>query len=148
MKNRVLQSCSLFVVAFLLAVVSARAQMIEVYHADIPFEFTIGNDTYEAGEYAFSLKSVGQLASVLKINDEKGQSLREVAVMKNGSSSENKKAMLVFNRYGKSNVLEEIVVPDAGFNAPKSKVTKRFAKKAGQKSETVAVVLRKKEKKT
>ena len=146
MKNKILQSCSLLVLTFFLAVVSAQAQASGAYQAEIPFDFTIGNQNYEAGDYIISLKDSTDPATILTVRNKKGRELQANAVMKNGSTSEDDNTKLVFKRYGNKYVLSKIAAPDFGFNAPKSKVVIRLSKKQKKRAETVSVILKKPEK--
>jgi hypothetical protein len=143
MKKKMLQITSLLVLAILCAVVSAQAQTITVYTADIDFDFAIGNQNYQAGKYTVHLKRPDKLATILTVRDEKGRALQVTAVMKNGSTSESEDTTLVFNRFGNQYVLDRIAAPDFGFTAPDSKVIDRLAKNARKRPETVAVILRK-----
>lgn len=141
MKSKMLGSSLVIGLAFLVVVVSAQAQTIGTYRAHIPFDFSIGNESYEAGEYVINLKSPNYLATILTVRDEKGKQLQASAVMKNGSTSRNEKTSLVFNRYGNKYVLRKIVAPGFGFSAPKSKVVTRISKKDGKPTEIVSVIL-------
>lgn len=141
MKNLVVKISSLFVLAIILAVVSVQAQTIGSYKAHIPFDFTIGNKTYEAGDYTIRIKSPNYLATILTVTDAKSRELQASAIMKNGNSSHSNKTNLIFNRYGDQCVLKQIVSRDFGFSAPRSKVAKQLAKKSGKPDETLAIVL-------
>ena len=146
MKNKILQSCSLLVLALFLAVVSVQAQANGAYQAEIPFDFMIGNQSYEADDYFISLKDSTDLATILTVRNEKGRELQAKAVMKNGSTSEDDNTRLVFKRYDNKYVLSKIVAPDFGFNAPRSKVVTRLSKNQKERMETVSVILKKPEK--
>ena len=131
------------VLAMLLAAVSVQAQTVRTYQADIPFDFTIGDDTYAAGEFVISLERPNYLADILTIRNPEGDRLQRAAVMKNGNRSETDKTTLVFDRYDDEYVLIQIVSPEFGFSAPKSETATwmTITKNLQQEPETVAIVL-------
>ena len=142
MKRKVLQICSLLGLAVILAVVSAEAQTITQYKANIPFDFTIGKKIYNAGDYIINVKSLNQhAAAVLSVKNAKTRDLREMIVSTNGSRSLVDKTVLIFERYGDQYVMTQMVSPDYGLSAPKSNVKNRIAKKIGKPEESVAIVL-------
>lgn len=142
MKKKIIESCALLILALFLASVPAEAQLSEVHSADIPFDFMIGNETYQAGRYTFRVEEINQLASVLKITSAENDPLQDVAVLKNGSVSDDGITKLIFRRYGSMSVLGKIVAPKFGFNAPKAKMVKRLSRKFGEKPKVIIVVLR------
>lgn len=77
----------------------------------------------------------------MTVRNEEGHQLQAKAVMKNGSTSKDDNTSLVFKRYGDNYVLSRIAAPDFGFNAPKSKVVTRIAKKQTKQPEIVSVIL-------
>lgn len=141
MKKKILAICSVLVFTVLLTVVSAQAQVRGVYRANIPFDFTVGNKTYEKGDYIFKLKSPNYLATILTIKSKKGREMLVSAVVKNGSTSKNNKTSLVFNRLYNKYVLKKIVAPEFGFNAPKSKVLARLTRNNRKKLDTISIDL-------
>ena len=146
MKKKVVKSCLLLVFAMLFAVVAAPAQTLAKYDADIPFDFTIGEETYEAGNYIISLKSPNYLATVLTIRKKKGRDLLVTAVTRNGNRSKKKKSRLVFDRYGDHYILNQVVSPGFGFSAPQSEpvIEVWVEEGAKPKPDTVSLVLRRK----
>ena len=141
MKNLIVKISSLSVLAIILMVVSAQAQSLRQYRAQIPFDFTIGKKHYKAGDYIINVRSVNQLSAVLSVKNEKTLDLREMFVTSNGSRSLVDKTILMFDRYGNQYILTQMVSSDYGLSAPRSKAKNRIAKKFGQPAESVAIVL-------
>jgi len=141
MKKHIFSSCFTSILALFLAMASVQAQSAVRYQAEIPFDFVIGNETYEAGDYSVSLKDSTDLATVLSVRNGENRLLQINAVSKTGRTSGNGHTKLVFERYGGNYVLKRIEAPDFGFNAPKSKIGKRLAKKWKGMNEIVAVNL-------
>lgn len=145
MKSLIVKISSSLVLAIILMVVSAQAQSLQQYRAQIPFDFKIGKKLYKAGDYIINVRSINQLSAVLSVKNEKTRDLREMAVLTNGSRSLVNKTVLMFDRYGDQYVLTRMVSPDYGLSAPKSKAKTRIAQKLGKPEESVAVVLVKKD---
>lgn len=148
MKKNVLQIFSFLALIILSAGISIQAQTLGSYRAQIPFDFIVGNKTYEAGEYKVRLDSPNNLATILSVARKNGNDLQRSVVMSNGDRSKNQKTSLLFDYIGDHYVLSEIVAPNFGFNAPKSKNKKRLAKNSGKATETIAIALIRQEKDT
>ena len=67
MKKIAWHICSLIGMMFLLTVVSAQAQTTGRYRAHIPFDFTIGQETFQAGDYVVSLAMPTSSHTTLKL---------------------------------------------------------------------------------
>lgn len=141
MKNLVVKISLLFVLAIMSSVVSVQAQSFRQYKANIPFDFTIGKKTYEAGNYVINVRNLNQVVVVLSVKNTETRDSLEMAVPINGSRSLVDKTVLMFDRYGDQYILTQMVSTDFGLSAPKSKINKRSAKKSGKVDESVAVVL-------
>ncbi len=149
MLRRLLKSCLLLVLVVLMGVASARAQTIRAYKTYIPFDFTVGDQSYEAGDYQINLRKVflyENSVMYLTVENAKGAVSRATIATNNGNESKNNLANLIFYRFGENletYVLKEIVAPELGFRiwssktATSVKITKNFR----QKTETVAVLL-------
>ncbi|HEY3027520.1 MAG TPA: hypothetical protein VGJ55_15325, partial [Pyrinomonadaceae bacterium] len=91
--------------AFAAAVVSANAQSKKLA-ADIPFDFTVGNQTMTSGEY--SVRSITNDGTGLVIkSDDTGKSVMRLS---NSIEPQRNKtqARLVFHRYGQRYFLAEV----------------------------------------
>lgn len=143
MKRKLLKSCSLLVLAVLIVAVSAQAQTRGSYQAEIPFDFSIGDQVYEAGDYTIRVKTPNYLANILAITNAEGEELKSTALLESGDRSKNDEARLIFDRYGDQYVLKQIVAPRFGFTTPKSKgdVTVRYQGGSKPNPETVSVLL-------
>lgn len=141
MKNFIVKTGALFVLAIILTVVSAQAQSTESYRAQIPFDFTVKNKLYKAGDYVVSVKGASMTQAVLTIKNVKTRDSRQMPVWTNGSRSKMEKTILMFDRYGDQYVLKQIISPDFGISAPRSKIRNLAAKVIGQPDQTVAIVL-------
>jgi hypothetical protein len=143
MKKKTLAGFSLVALAMLFIAVTVQAQSINSYRAHVPFDFVVGEENYEAGDYIIRFEQPGALATTLTVQNAKGRELQAAAVMRNGNTSKSDRSMLVFNRYGDNYVLRQIVSPGFGFWAPKSETATwvTISKKMRKKPETVSVAL-------
>ena len=148
MLRRLLKSCLLLVLVVLIGVASVKSQTIGAYTAHIPFDFTVANNDYPAGDYTVSLRRVlvDDTAILLTLRDAKGAVSQATVAMKNGNMSRNDTADLVFNRFGENQdiyVMKQIVAPEFGYSVRSSKTATsvKITKNFGKKPETVAVLL-------
>ncbi len=143
MKKSILINCSLLLLTIALAAVSVSAQTLGSYRAEIPFDFTVGNVDYAAGDYAVRLESPNYLATILRLSNGDGKELLVSAVTRNGNPSKDKVAKLVFDRYGEFYVMNRISAPRFAFTAPKTdtKSWMYVSKNLLRKPETVSIVL-------
>ena len=127
MKKIAWHICSLIGMMFLLTVVSAQAQTTGRYRAHIPFDFTIGQETFQAGDYVIALAKPDSDRTTLRlINRTTGKSWL-VATMPKNVSDKLEAANLVFNRYGDQYFLRQILTPDYGMQFFKAKNEKHLA---------------------
>jgi hypothetical protein len=143
MNKNVLQILSFLALVILSAGITVQAQHRGSYHAQIPFDFTVGSKTYEAGEYVIRLSEPSGTASFLSFRKANGKEFpSSVAVMESFNTSRNGKTSLLFDKNGDYYALKQIVAPNFGFNTPKSKDKIRIAKNSNHVSETIAVELK------
>lgn len=143
MKKKILPNYSLFILLILLAFVSVQGQTLSKYEAHIPFDFTVGKNTYEAGNYRINFRRPNYLATLLEVATEEGEKLQVTAIIKNGNRMKGKKTSLIFDRYGNRYVLKKFVSKEFGFSLPKTKVKafKKLSKNLRDRRETVSVTL-------
>jgi hypothetical protein len=110
MKREFLRGFTLLmlVVTFALATegVSVNAQTTKRIVADIPFEFVVGNETMQAGEYTVTSANTAGQALLIQGTD------NGMAVMRSSAPADEMKgkasARLVFHRYGQRNFLAQV----------------------------------------
>lgn len=91
-------------------------------HADVPFDFTVGDKLLPAGSYTIASLSSG----VIEIRSRD----RQISLMTMTSPDSNESAnggKLVFDKYGDQYFLSEVLCPTAAISAalPKSKLEKK-----------------------
>jgi hypothetical protein len=146
MKKNLLISCSLMILTLLIGVVSTQAQTRGAYDAEIPFDFTIANKNYEAGNYTIRVKSPFYLANILVVTNAKGRDLQTTALARSWDRSKNGQARLEFDRDGDHYFLKQIVAHRFGFWTRKSKeVTTVRIEDGAPNPNTVSIVLKKRD---
>ena len=131
---------SLIGMMILLTVVSAQAQTTHPYKTHIPFDFNIGDESHQAGDYVISLANPASERPTLRLwNTTSGKS-RLVQTMPKNVSDKLEAANLVFSRYGNQYFLKQMLTPDYGVQFVKAKNEKRLA--GNQQPQQQSVVLR------
>jgi len=92
--------------AFATAVVSVNAQSSNEVVANIPFEFTVGDQALPSGKYAVKATSPHVSALMIQSADTKCSAIRLTNSIE--STKTNQRARLVFHRYGERYFLAEV----------------------------------------
>ena len=149
MKTNSLTTFAAIALLTLAAAATARAQSApRAQAADIPFEFTAGDQTFPAGVYRVERVNTQTDRAALSIKSGDGRLSVLVQTMpvetRPGAPSES--AMLVFNRYGDRYFLSQIWQPsdEAGLELPKSRAERALrrgprASRPAPARETVAL---------
>ena len=124
----IIRTFFVFSITVIFAASISHAQSIGVFvEAAIPFDFTIGNKTFAAGNYELSVMRVhGSVHSVL-LRDQSGKVIHTATAIQNGSSVRGKADML-FAVVDGQRYLDKIRTQDCGFVFSKSSADKRIAK--------------------
>ena len=127
MKKKTLQICSVIglVILTLMTAVSAKAQTR--YRAHIPFDFTIGQKSYKAGEYLIGSLNPYAASNTIAIRDAKGRNSHILMVTLGEDYSKVGIATLVFDRYEMQYSLSVIRTPSFTAKLAKSKAVERLA---------------------
>lgn len=97
--------------------VLAQATRID---AQIPFDFTIGGETFEAGKYVMRLHRATGGAEKLEVRDAKNRVIYEAFMLQNGDTASDKPE-LIFDRIGGQAVLAKIRLENKGLGVPTDK---------------------------
>lgn len=122
--KKLIQICSLLGLLVAFSFVSASAQStIERYEANIPFDFTVSGQTYEAGNYTLGLsKATG--GSIVRIKDAKNRTVQSFFVMERGDVAK-KNSNLTFVRDNENQwTLAKIMTTQKGFSVVGAKAAK------------------------
>ncbi len=142
MKKILMQIC-LAVVLVTGLIISAQAQMKTQYRAHVPFDFKVGGQAFQAGDYVLGLTSPSTDNRALTIRDMKSGNAKIILIIPKENNERLDVSKLVFNRYHDRYYLSAMVTPTLGAEFRKTKNEVMIAKKQKSKSETVAVNLNK-----
>lgn len=133
--KKLIQICSILSLLVIFTAVSAQAQSVTQYKAQIPFDFNIGQKSYEAGSYVIKVTKPSIGGITLSLEDNEGNKLQTLLGAENGDVSE-KEPELVFNRYDNQRFLTKILTPKSGILVAMTKDERQIAKQQRTKSKT------------
>jgi hypothetical protein len=148
MKKQAYMIATMIVLLTVAGLSTARAQTngTTELRANIPFEFSVGNQTLPAGEYVVRCTNPASDMKVLQLRSSDG---RESVMVRTNSviGKTQEDAKLVFNRYGDHYFFAQAWLPadNIGMQASKSRNEKQIARElAGTKlpRESVAITAR------
>jgi len=142
--KRFIQLFSIVMVIAAFSIISANAQTVSRYEANIPFDFSVSGKTYEAGTYILRL-AISPAGKVLSIEDAKSNKLQAVFVMERGEVA--KSSQLTFTKGNNDEwTLAKILTADNGFAVAGAKAAKSTVAKndnsRGSETETTTVNLK------
>lgn len=121
--------------AFLISTERANAQNSRQIKVRIPFEFSVGGKTFEAGKYVFGINNLGGTKTFQLIDeDNNSRMIVNTTPVVSNLTSKSSKVSLYFRRYGNQYFLSGISDPATSLNVEirKSKdevlVAKNFKK--------------------
>jgi hypothetical protein len=120
--------------ALLTLTLTATAQTYSLAKANIPFSFSVHEQTFPAGAYEVRQLGGGVLR-LEKVSDHSG-----VSILTSSAIHQSASMKLTFHRYGSEYFLREIADPALGFSADIARSSAEQAAKARQPKETVVAV--------
>ena len=128
MKREILKSFTILMLTLVFAALTAQAQSTNQMKADIPFRFTIGNQTLPAGEYTVRYVNQDSGKTALLFRSMDGKTSRIVNMNTTQRGEGEAKASIVFNQYGDSYFLSEVWTggDQYGLSLPKSRMERQL----------------------
>jgi len=124
--KKIIQVTSFLFLAVIFSAVSAKAQSAERFKATIPFAFSIGQKTYEPGNYTVKISNHSEAGSVLTIFDNKGKAINSL-VVRNLVDRRDDESTFVFTRSGEDRTLTRIVTPHSAYAVPETSLKRRIS---------------------
>jgi hypothetical protein len=137
--KKLIQICAVLSLVFAFSIVSAHAQQtVKQYEAKIPFDFNIGQKSYQAGNYVIKIKRLASNGLSLSLEDEKHNNLQTVIVSETGNLVKGE-PQLLFSRHENQRYLTEVVTAEVGVAVAKPKKAEKHgeAKKQQQLNKQV-----------
>ena len=138
--KKLIQICSILGLLIVFSAVAAKAQAVSSYKAEIPFNFSVGQKSYQAGSYVIKTAKLSESCVSLTLQDKQGNKLQTILVPARAEMSK-KQPELVFNRYDNERYLTKLSTPDASISIVMSENERQTAKKIKDKKSSTQVAL-------
>ncbi len=116
MMKKIIQYCSMLVLAVAFMVISASAQnQVVRIDANIPFAFNLGEKAFPAGDYVIKISKVSADSMSLLLGTKDGKTLDNVLLASKGDSAGGK-ARLVFGSADGQYFLSKVITGEKGFS--------------------------------
>lgn len=139
--KKLIRICALLSLVFAFSILSANAQQtVKQYEAKIPFDFNVGQKSYQAGNYVIKISRLAANGLVLSLEDEKNNQLQMVVVSQTEDVARDS-PQLLFDVQENQRYLTRVITREVGVSIGKSKSEKHNAAKKLQpasKPKTVA----------
>ena len=140
--KKLIQICAVLSLVFAFSIVSAHAQQtVKQYEAKIPFDFNVGQKSYQAGNYVIKISRLASNGILLSLEDENNNRLQSVIVSETDTVSKDA-PKLMFDVQDNQRYLTKIYTQEIGVSLGKAKAEKHNDAKKQQpakKQQTVAV---------
>ena len=111
--KRFIQVFSFLGLALIFSAATAKAQTVNKVDAKIPFNFSVGDKNYEAGDYKLKIQSIAAGGALITIVDSEGNHVQSVLAVSTGDVSVGK-AELRFDKQNGQRSLVGISLPNSG----------------------------------
>jgi len=109
--------------AIIFSTFSANAQSVTKIDTRIPFDFSLGGRTFQAGDYRLTVVTTLSGQSNLALRDANGNSLDRVVINRLGEKKSGEPA-LVFNRYNNDRFLAKLTIGSGEYSLIRSDAEK------------------------
>lgn len=134
--KKIIQIGSLLSLIVVFTAVSTFAQTGFGTDVNIPFAFTIGERSYEAGEYNLKLDKLAIGTATLAIRDPKTDAVQRVLLNATGDSTAGD-IKLVFDMVDGQGYLTKVRTPDRSYSVIRSKAERNAAKARKEKASEI-----------
>ncbi len=130
--KKLIQIGSLLSLVVFFTVASASAQSSYGTEVNIPFAFTVGDQTYEPGAFIVRVEKLATGSAALSIEDTRTEETSRVLMNSNGDAS-SREIKLVFDTINGERYLTKVSTPDRSYAIFRSKSEKGAGEKARMK---------------
>lgn len=139
--KKLIQVCSMLSLVIVFSIVSANAQTVKQYAAEIPHDFNVGQKSYQAGSYVIKISKVSINVLALSLEDKGKNNLQTILVRQNGNAVKGE-PKLVFTQYDNHRFLTGMSTQEMGLSIVVSKGDKLSVKAQGRpESEKQAIAV-------
>lgn len=123
--KKLIQICSMLCLVFVFSAFSAKAQVATKYYAaDIPFDFSIGQKSYQSGRYIIKVTKYS-LNNVSLTLEDKNKNILQTMFLRGKFNASKSLQKLIFSRNGERTTLAQMVTQESAFVLPASNNQKR-----------------------
>jgi hypothetical protein len=115
--KKLIQVFSFLSLVVVFSIVSANAQTVKQYAAEIPFDFSIDQKSYQAGSYVIKVSKFSQSSIALSLEDKENHVLQTIFVRENGDIAKNE-PRLSFTVRDNQRFLTKVAMQDMGLTIP------------------------------
>ena len=139
--KKLIQACSILSLIVVFSIVSAQAQQtFKQYAAEIPYDFNIGQKSYQAGSYVIKVVRISSNIASLSLEDTEKNKLQTILVRENSNVAK-REPKLVFTNYENHRFLTGMAMQEMSLSIIVTKDDKLSVKAQGRpESEKQAVV--------
>lgn len=138
--KRFIQICSLLSLLVLFTAATVSANVGFGTEVEIPFAFTVGDKSYDAGSYLVRLERVSHGTSALTIQDTKSNDSQTVLVHMNSGNPDNG-IKLVFDTIEGKRYLTKLQTSDRTFAKIHTKIDRKAAKSDNAEKASVGAAI-------
>ena len=137
--KRFVQFFSLLGLALIFSAATAKAQTVTNVDANIPFKFSVGGKTHDAGSYKLKIQSIAAGGALVTIVDSEGNNLQSVLAVTTGDVSESK-SELKFQTQNGQRSLVGIAMPTTALRigTERSEEARTITRHSAKPTETAA----------
>lgn len=125
--KKLIQLCSFLSLVIVFSVVSAQAQTVRQFAADIPFNFNVGEKTFDAGSYIIKVSKYSQNSVALTLENKKSKKLQSLIVRGNGDAAK-AEPTLFFTFHDSRRFLTKFSMSGMGLTLPVSNEARESVK--------------------
>jgi hypothetical protein len=125
--KKLIQVCSFLTLVIVFSIVSAQAQTVKQYAAEIPYDFNIGQKSYQAGSYVVKVSKISTGIVSLSLEDKEKNKLQTILVRENKNVAK-REPKLIFTSYDNRRFLTGAAMQEMGLAIAVSKDDKLRAK--------------------
>lgn len=129
--KKLIQVFSMLSLVVVFSIISAQAQTVKQYEAEIPYSFNVGEKAYEAGSYVIKISKVSNGILAMSLEDKAKNDLQTILVRENGNVAKGE-PKLVFTTYNNHRFLTGMSMQERGLLIVVSKEDKMIAKAQGK----------------
>ena len=130
--KKLIQFFSILSLVAVFSIVSANAQTIKQYAAEIPFNFSVGEKSYEAGSYVIKVSKLNATSSIALMLEDKNKNLLQTIIVQQNGNVAKSEPKLVFTTHSNQRFLSKMIMQEMGVSIDVASREKQNARAKGK----------------